>query len=75
MVDTATSPHMQWTDYRVIPINSNSPSSRSYRSIDSHSTIWDEHALLEEYHTSGNQDNQIPMGSNPQAYATPEKKS
>ena len=51
MVDTATSPHIQWVDYKVIPI-SEYPDSPSCNSTDSQSTIWDQDAPEEEYYTS-----------------------
>ena len=51
MVDTATSPHIQWVDYKVIPI-SEYPDSPSCNSTDSQSTIWDQDAPEEEYYMS-----------------------
>ena len=49
MVDSATSPHVKWVDYKVIPIDEY-PDSCS--STDSTSTSWDQDAPMEAYYTS-----------------------
>ena len=51
LVDMATSPHMKWVDYQVIPINAPESPPTSTSSASSSATIFDQDHPVEEYHT------------------------
>ena len=51
LVDMATSPHIKWVDYQVIPINAPVSPASSTSSASSCATIYDQDHPVEEYHT------------------------